>query len=111
MTTGNPRLVFNIGSLDWNGDPAREVALTEAVTTIGSAETSTLQLAGIEPEVARIVHDDDDEYVLYLSGDVAHGLDGDPHDRADHREVLRTGAKIQVGEWSMFFQREGEKVL
>lgn len=111
MTTGNPRLVFNIGSENWDGDAAREVALTEEVTTIGSADAATLQLAGIEPEAARIVHEDDDEYVLYLSGDVAHGLDGDPHDPADHREVLRTGAKIQVGEWSMFFQREGEKVL
>jgi hypothetical protein len=111
MTTGNPRLVFNIGSADWNGEPAREVALTEEVTTIGSADSATLQLAGIEAEAARIVLEDDDEFVLYLSGEAAHGLDGDPHDPADHREVLRSGAKLQLGDWSMFFQREGEKVL
>lgn len=108
---GHPRLVFNVGSAEWQGDAAREVALTEEVTTIGSSDSATLQLVGIEAEAARIVHEDDDEYVLYVHGDVGHGTDGDPHDVAAHREVLRSGAKVQVGEWSMFFQREGESLI
>ena len=103
---GRPRLVFTVGSADWNGEPAREFTLDEEVTVIGSGDRAALQLDGIDAQAARIVHEEDDEYVLYVLGDVSHGVDGDPHDRVAHREVLRTGARIAIGEWSMSFQRD-----
>ena len=101
---GNPRLVFNVGE-DWDGSPAREFLLVDEVTTIGASETSSLQLAGIDPESARIVHEDDDEYVLHLVG-----TGGTPptltDDGVPERNVLRTGAKVELGSWSMFFTRD-----
>jgi hypothetical protein len=102
---GNPRLVFNVGE-DWDGSPAREFLLVETDTAIGSSESSTLQLAGLDPEHARIVHEDDDEYVLYVVGDAVLGAAEAAADTAPQRQVLRTGAKVQLGSWSMFFTRD-----
>ena len=102
--SGNPRLVFNVGE-DWDGSPAREFPLVDEVTSIGSAEGSTLQLVGLDPEHATIVHEEDDEYVLHLAG-----ADGTVPVLAEvdsaERDVLRSGAKVQLGSWSMFFSRE-----
>ena len=103
---GNPRLVFNVGE-DWDGSPAREFPLVDEVTTIGASDGSTLQLAGLDPEAATIVHEDDDEYVLHVVGaaepvsTLTLGDAGTPE-----RNVLRTGAKVELGSWSMFFSRD-----
>ena len=101
---GNPRLVFNVGE-DWDGSPAREFPLVDDVTTIGASDGSTLQLAGLDPEQATIVHEEDDEYVLHLVGapepTPALSDAGIPE-----RNVLRTGAKVELGSWSMFFSRD-----
>ena len=102
---GDPRLVFNVGE-DWDGSPAREFALTADETTIGSADGADLQLAGLDPEHARIVHEPDDEYVLYSFGDAGLGAADHPGGAASDRQVLRTGAKVELGTWSMFFTRD-----
>ena len=93
---GAPRLVFNVGE-DWDGSPAREFLLVADTTSIGSAETADLRLVGLEGEHARIVHDEDDEYVLQWLA---------PADADTERIILRTGAKVQLGSWSMFFSRD-----
>lgn len=102
---GNPRLVFNVGE-DYDGSPAREFALVDDVTVIGSAGGTQLRLDGLDPEHARIVHQEDDEYVLIPFGDAALGSDGDATNPEIERHVLRSGAKVQLGSWSMFFSRD-----
>jgi hypothetical protein len=102
---GNPRLVFNVGE-DWDGSPAREFALTSDETVIGSSEKCDLQLAGLDPEHARIVHEDDDEYVLYDLGPAELGSAPDKDHATSPRHVLKTGAKVRLGTWSMFFSRD-----
>lgn len=102
---GHPRLVFNVGE-DWDGSPAREFPLVAEVTTIGSSPSAELQLAGLLPEHARIVHEDDDEYVLIGSEGVDVESASAPNDATSPRNVLRTGAKVQLGSWSMFFSRD-----
>jgi hypothetical protein len=102
--SGRPRLIFVLGSETWNGQPPREFDLTADVTTIGSHESADLRLAGLEPFHAEIRHDADDEYVLVFGTDVPGSrpvLDPD----APRRRILRTGARIELGQWRMGFFR------
>ncbi|MBH0054405.1 hypothetical protein I6E74_09510 [Salinibacterium sp. SWN139] len=102
---GRPRLFFVVGSENWNGQMPREFELRSEVTTIGSSSAADLQLPGLEPIHAEIRHDDDDEYVLHAIGAVGGGsrpLTGqDPGAR-----TLRTGARMEMGEWRLGFFRE-----
>jgi hypothetical protein len=76
------------------------------VTVIGSAESADLVLPGLDAVHARIVHDDRDEYVLYVTGNEPHTqptlLDGRPN----AGRILRTGALISLGSWRLAFFRE-----
>jgi hypothetical protein len=101
---GHPRLVFNVGE-DWDGSPAREFPLVDDVTGIGSSESSALQLPGLDPEHATIVHEEDDEYVLHLLS-AAEPTPVLSDGAVAERNVLRTGAKVELGSWSMFFSRD-----
>lgn len=101
---GRPRLIFVVGSENWNGQMPREFDLLPGVTTIGSSPTADLQLEGLEPLHAEIRHDANDEYVLHPLGEVAGGsrhIAG-----SDEGQVLRTGARIEMGQWRMGFFRE-----
>ncbi|WCM55406.1 FHA domain-containing protein [Microbacterium sp. EF45047] len=75
--------------------------LTENRVTIGSAAGSSLVLDGADPVHATILHDDRDEYVLTLHGagemnaNVPEGADG------ARTEVLRTGARFTIGDWTV----------
>jgi hypothetical protein len=91
--SGRPRLIFVVGSENWNGEPPREFNLLPDVTTIGSGENSSLRLDGLAMVAAEIRHDEQDEYLLFLPGDTV-------------GRVLRTGARIEVGPWRMAFFRE-----
>ena len=102
---GRPRLIFVVGSENWNGQMPREFDLLPGVTTIGSSPTADLQLDGLEPLHAEIRHDADDEYVLHALGEVGGGSQPIPGAR-DDGQVLRTGARIEMGQWRMAFFRE-----
>jgi len=102
--SGRPRLIFVLGSTVWDGRPPREFELSPTTTTIGSSETADLRLDGIDPVHAEIRHDENDEYVLYLTGENSGFPVLDP-DRGRGR-VLRTGARIDIGEWRMAYFRE-----
>jgi len=102
--SGRPRLVFVLGSKPWDGRPPREFELLPGTTTIGSGETADLRLEGAEPVHARIEHDANDEYVLFVEGGEAGFPVLDP-DRGRGR-ILRTGARIDVGEWRLAYFRE-----
>jgi hypothetical protein len=90
---GRPRLIFVVGSENWNGQMPRQFELTADITTIGSAPESTLPLTGLAPHQAEVRHDKNDEYVLYVDGEST-------------GRILRTGARIELGPWRMAFFRE-----
>ena len=100
--SGRPRLLFVVGSENWNGQAPREFDLLPEVTTIGSGPESDLQLDGLRLLHAQIIHDENDEYVLLPIGPVAGGT----KQEAGVRQILRTGARIEMGQWRMAFFRE-----
>lgn len=105
--SGRPRLIFVIGSKNWNGQMPREFNLLPNGTTIGSGVEADLQLAGLSPVHAEIRHTADDEYVLYPIGELS-GSSRLPESsgRKDGGQVLRTGTRIELGQWKMAYFRE-----
>ncbi|MBF4634116.1 hypothetical protein ITJ38_06835 [Agreia pratensis] len=105
--SGRPRLIFVIGSENWDGSPPREFELIDGVTVIGSGPSADLRLEGLDPVHATITHTDDDEYTLRLNseteGDIPL-LDRDSPRRPLAR-VLRTGARIELGAWRLGYFR------
>ncbi|HKU03107.1 MAG TPA: FHA domain-containing protein [Arthrobacter sp.] len=97
---GRPRLIFVQDAATWTGQIPREVALSEDVTTIGSQPGSDVQLEGLEALHAEIRHDAEDEYVLVPHGPVSGSVS------RTGPSVLRTGARIQMGQWCLAFFRE-----
>ncbi|GAB3120615.1 FHA domain-containing protein [Glaciibacter psychrotolerans] len=102
---GRPRLIFVVGSENWNGQMPREFDLLPGVTTIGSSPSADLQLEGLQPLHAEIRHDANDEYVLYPLGEVAGGARPLPGE-SEGEQILRTGARIEMMQWRMGFFRE-----
>ena len=97
---GRPRLIFVQDSKSWNGQVPREFSLTAERVSIGSDESVDLQLPGLDGVHAEIVHNDQDEYVLVRHGKVT-GSFG-----AGSTSVLRTGSRLQMGQWCLAFFRE-----
>jgi len=98
---GRPRLVFTVGD-DWRGSAPREYELVGEVTRIGSGPATDLTLEGLLPEHAEIRHDEHDEYILF-----AHGAAGLDHDVEPAEGLtLRTGSRVDLGEWAMSFARD-----
>lgn len=104
--SGRPRLIFAIHSGTWDGKAPREFDLLPDVTVIGSADSADLQLPGLDATQARVVHTDDDEYVLYVSGDESNATRPILVDRPNDGRILRTGALIALGPWRLAFFRE-----
>jgi hypothetical protein len=100
--SGRPRLIFVVGSKNWDGRPPREFDLLPTLTSIGSGEQADLRLAGLDPVHAEIRHDENDEYVFYPRGAVAGGVEREK----GVGQILRTGARIEMGQWRMAFFRE-----
>ena len=103
--SGRPRLIFVVGSENWNGQTPREFNLRPGVTTIGSSAEADLQLPGLKPLHAEIRHDDNDEYVLFAIGDVA-GSSRPAEGRVGNGQILRTGSRLEMGPWRMGYFRE-----
>ena len=104
--SGRPRLIFTVSSATWDGRAPREFNLLPDVTVIGSAGSANLVLPGLDAIHARIVHDDRDEYVLYVT-------ENEPQTqpmlfvaRPGAGRILRTGALISLGSWRFAFFRE-----
>ena len=97
---GRPRLIFVQDAATWTGQIPREVTLSGDVTTIGSSPGSDVELAGLDALHAEIRHDDQDEYVLVPHGPVSGSVS------RTGPSVLRTGARIQMGQWCLAFFRE-----
>ncbi len=100
---GRPQLVFSMGPAPQPGDRQRVHLLRPGVTTIGSSPQSDLRLDGIAPRQAEIRRDENDEYVLVdLAGEAPTRVNGEP----GGQHVLRTGARIEMGPWTMSYWRE-----
>ncbi|MFP5311416.1 MAG: FHA domain-containing protein [Actinomycetes bacterium] len=97
---GRPRLIFVQDSATWTGQIPREAALDREVTTIGSSESSDIRLEGLAGLHAEIRHDGQDEYVLVPHAPVSGSVS------RTGPSVLRTGARIQMGQWCLAFFRE-----
>jgi len=102
---GNPKLIFVVGSDNWDGEPAREFPITTDLVRIGSAPGTDLQLEGLDPAHAEIRHDDDDEYVLFVFGDAQLSSEHESGG-VEGGHVLRTGSRISLGDWGMSFSRD-----
>jgi hypothetical protein len=103
---GRPRLIFTVSSATWDGRAPREFNLLPDITVIGSAESADLVLPGLDAVHARIVHDERDEYVLYVTGDEPHTQPLLFDARPTTGRILRTGALISLGSWRLAFFRE-----
>lgn len=103
--SGRPRLIFSVGSGDWNGSKPREFDLLPGRTRIGSSPDADLRLEGLEAFHAEIRHNDDDEYVLYSYAVTGGGRPNLPHSSEDAR-ILRTGSRIELGTWRLAYYRE-----
>lgn len=101
--SGRPRLIFVVGSENWDGQPPREFNLLPGITRIGSGPDVDLRLDGLDNLHAEIRHDGNDEYVL-----VAHGVVGGGSRTANPAQglILRTGARIEMAGWRMGYFRE-----
>lgn len=103
--SGRPRLIFAVGTGDWNDSRPREFDLLPGKTTIGSGPDADLRLEGLESLHAEIRHNDDDEYVLYSFAATGGGRPNLPHSKEDAR-ILRTGSRIEIGHWRLAYYRE-----
>jgi hypothetical protein len=97
---GRPRLIFVQDAAVWTGQIPREVTLAGETTTIGSDPGSDILLEGLDGLHAEIRHDEQDEYVLVPHGAVSGSV------ASNGRSVLRTGARLQMGQWCLAFFRE-----
>jgi hypothetical protein len=100
---GRPRLIFALGDHATANSEPREFDLLPGVTSIGSAADADLRLTGLDDHHAEVRRDDTDEYV-YVDLGTSSGsrVDGQPASK----HVLRTGDRIELGEWSLSFYRE-----
>jgi hypothetical protein len=100
---GRPRLLFPVGPRSMPGQLPRAFYLKASGTTIGSGPDSDLRLDGLEETQAEIRRNEDDEYVLISrSQSLPSRVNGQPVSEA----LLRTGTRIQFGDWTMSYFRQ-----
>ncbi|MGN6250352.1 MAG: FHA domain-containing protein [Marmoricola sp.] len=96
---GRPRLVV-VDRVDGRG--RHELALGEH-STIGSSEDCDLRLHGVAEIQAEVRHDEQDEFVLvHRGGALPSRVNGQPV----REQVLRTGSRVDLGDWTLVFARE-----
>ncbi|WP_134767787.1 FHA domain-containing protein [Nocardioides sp. 1609] len=98
---GRPRLVLEKARL-WAGERQPVYWLDGARTTLGSGPDCDVRLPGLLDLHAVVHHDDDDEFVVEGHGGLTrvHGA------AVTGRQVLRTGARLEVGGHVLAFFRE-----
>ena len=100
---GRPRLIFAFGGTASEHDSQREFDLLPGLTAIGSGPDADLRLEGLAARHAEIRRDELDEYVYIDLGSEAPGrVDG----QAVSGKPLRTGDRIELGDWMLSYFRE-----
>lgn len=101
---GAPRLVLSVGEGAVADTERRVFPLNRGVTSIGSDPSCDLVLDGLEPFHAEVRRDAaGDEYSLVAVGGATPTLVNG--EQVDH-QLLRTGSRLRIGEWTMAFARE-----
>lgn len=97
---GGARLVL-VEQDVWAGQKQPVFWLRDGITTIGSADSCDIVLAGLAPLHATVEHDDQDEFVLHSPVEVSrvHGA------RVDNA-LLRTGTRVELGGSQLVYSRE-----
>lgn len=98
---GNPRLVLAPGQARPGAHPLPRQWYLRDRTTLGSGAGCDIRLPGLEPVHASIEHDPGDEFVLHTAGPLVR-----VHGRQVESQVLRTGARLEVGGWVLTYFRE-----
>lgn len=99
---GNPRLVVTVGNKRLPDSGMLIHPLRQDVTVIGSSPDCDIRLSGLAPIHAVVEHDDQDELVLHdRARDRSTRVNGVPVER----RVLRTGARIELGDWILAYRR------
>ncbi len=96
---GQPRLVLVRDSY-LPGERQPIYWLGEGSCRIGSGADCDIRLPGLRELHAEVLHDDNDEFVV-----VAHAPATYVHGAPAIRSILRTGARLQVGTWTLAFAR------
>lgn len=100
---GDPRLVQAPREDWWPGDARAVHHLRGEVTVFGSADDCDVPLPGVDPYVAEVRHDAEDEYVLVRLGTPGTvRVNGEPV----AARTLRTGSRVQLGGHTFSFVRE-----
>lgn len=99
--SGSARLVLKKQDM-WQGERQPVYWLSRSLTTIGSDKGCDVVLPGLAGLHAVVLHDGDDEYVLESRGPETrvHGA------VVETSQILRTGARIDVGPHCLSFFRE-----
>ncbi len=99
---GHPRLIIS------RDGRHHEEQLDGELIRIGSGADADIRLDGIDPIAGEIRHDDRDEFVLvpHAPGDTNARLQPQAAAQGQDGEVLRTGARFTLGEWTFVFMRE-----
>lgn len=105
---GWPRLIFALGGTAPPQASQSEFGRLLGVTVIGSAPDADMRLEGLDVHHAEIRRDDRDEY-LYV--DLGSGAPG----RVDGQEVsgkpLRTGDRIELGDWTLSYSGKSAPIM
>ncbi len=96
---GGARLVLSRQDT-WDGE-RQPLFWLQDVTSIGSDPACDIVLSGLEPRHAIVRHDSEDEYVVHVLAGSA-SVHGEPADG----KLLRTGARLDLGEHHLVFYRE-----
>jgi hypothetical protein len=96
---GQPRLVL-VRDAYQPGERQPIYWLGEGSCRIGSGADCEIRLPRLRELHAEVIHDANDEFVV-----VAHAPATYVHGAPAIRAVLRTGARLQVGEWTLAFAR------
>ena len=100
---GRPSLVLAPDNDRLPPDGRVAFPLRDGLTTIGSGPTCDIRLTGLEPVHATVEHDHRDELVVHdRSADSSTTVNGEP---APEGRVLRTGARLEVGAWTLTYRR------
>jgi hypothetical protein len=100
---GRPRLIVALGGAAPQHAGQREFDLVSGVTVIGSGSQADVRLEGLETHHAEIRRDERDEYVYINLGSGPPGrVDGQPVSQ----KPLRTGDRIELGDWTLSYFRE-----
>lgn len=98
---GNPRLIVSRGVDRWTHSLGDK-------TVIGSAGDADISLEGMDPVHATVLHRDDDEYTVVLSGEGE--LTANPETAetgaGPNGQVLRHGSRFTIADVAFIFQRD-----